>query len=77
MIPPSFLTWLNRRRIARNKEITQVSLLQLHSLSVTIHGRLMLKDVCMDLDNGLPLEIRRIYWNILQSAPISEWAEWN
>lgn len=49
-------------------------MLQLNSLTVTIHGRLMLSKVIHDSDNGLPDEIRRMYAVLLHEAPVREWA---
>jgi hypothetical protein len=37
----------------------------------------MLTEVCHDEENGLPVEIRRMYWILMQEAPIKEWAQWN
>lgn len=73
----AILSWLRYRKIAKNRKITEAALLQLNSLTVTIHGRLMLSKVCLDEENGLPPEIRRMYWVLLQAAPIREWAAKN
>ncbi len=73
----AILKWLRYRKIVKNRKITEAALLQLNSLSVTFHGRLMLNEVCRDPYNGLPPEIRRLYWIVLQSAPIYEFAQWN
>lgn len=71
------LNWLKYRRIKKNRKLAQKTLMDLNSLSVTMHGRLMLAKVCNDPDNGLPDEIRRMYWVLLREAPIREYSEWN
>jgi len=71
------LTWLRYRRIKRNRKIAEAALLQLMSLTVTIHGRQMLTEVCHDLENGLPDEIRHMYWVLMKYAPIRAYAEMN
>jgi hypothetical protein len=73
----AILSWLRYRRVLKNRKITQEALMKLHSLTVTIHGRQMLTEVCHDEENGLPVEIRRMYWILMQEAPIKEWAQWN
>lgn len=72
-----FLTWLRYRKVKKARKIAQKIMLDLNSMTVTIHGRLMLSKVCQDPDNGLPYEIRRIYWILLKEAPIKQWAQWN
>ena len=72
-----FLRWLNYRKLKKNRKVIEKSMVDLNSLTVTIHGRLMLTKVCQDPDNGLPREIRRMYWILLQEAPIQEWSMWN
>lgn len=64
-------------KVKQNRIIVQESMLQLNSLTVTIHGRLMLTKVIHDPDNGLPDEIRRMYMVLLQTAPIQQWAARN
>ncbi len=71
------IEWLRYRKTVRNRKITQESLLQLNSLTVTLHGRLMLSQMCLDENSDLPYEIKRMYWALLQSAPIQEYAQWN
>lgn len=73
----SILSWLKYRKVVKNRKIAEEALLTLNALTVTIHGRQMLSKVCMDEDNGLPIEIRRMYWVLLQSAPIEEYAQRN
>lgn len=73
----AILSWLRYRKILRNRKIVESSLIELNSLTVTIHGRLMLSKVCLDEDNDLPYEIRRMYWTLLQNAPIQDYAEMN
>lgn len=72
-----FLNWLRYRKIKKNRIIVEKSMLDLNNLTVTIHGRLMLSKVYQDPDNGLPNEIRRMYWVLLKEAPIKQWAQWN
>lgn len=72
-----FLRWLNYRKLKKTRKIIEKSMMDLNALTVTIHGRLMLTKVCKDPDNGLPNEIRRMYWILLQEAPINEWSMWN
>lgn len=71
------LRWLKYRKIQKNRKVTEKALLQLNALTVTIHGRQMLTAVCKDEGNGLPNEIRRMYWILLTEAPIKEWSQWN
>lgn len=72
-----FLDWLKYRKVRKNRKIIQQSLVDLNALTVTVHGRIMLQKVCQDPDNGLPNEIRRMYWVLLKEAPLKEWAIWN
>jgi hypothetical protein len=72
-----FLNWFKYRKVKKNRKIVQGMLLELNSLTVTIHGRVMLTKVCQDPDNGLPYEIRRMYWVLLKEAPIREYSQWN
>lgn len=71
------LNWLHYRKVRKNRLLAQKAFLDLNSLTVTIHGRLMLAKVCQDPDNGLPDEIRHMYWVLLKDAPIREYAQWN
>lgn len=71
------LSWLKYRKLTKKRQTIETALVQLNALTVTIHGRLMLSKVCADLDNGLPVEIRRMYWVLLQSAPIEEYSHRN
>lgn len=71
------LAWLRYRKIARNRKTAERVLLELNSLTVTIHGRQMLSAVCKDEENGLPDEIKRMYWILLQQAPIQQYAQMN
>jgi hypothetical protein len=71
------LNWLRYRKTKKNRIIVEKSMLNLSYMTVTIHGRLMLSKVYQDPDNGLPNEIRRMYWILLKEAPIREWAQWN
>lgn len=71
------LEWLRYRKVKKNRKITEDALMHLNNLTVTYHGRIMLAAVCMDPDNELPTEIRRMYWVLLQSAPVKEFAQWN
>ncbi len=75
--PSKLVRWLKYRKVQKNRLISQNSLMELNSLTVTIHGRLMLTQVIHDPDNGLPDEIRRMYYVLLTEAPIKEWAMWN
>lgn len=80
----AILVWLRYKKLAKeykiieaNRKIAESSMLELNALTVTIHGRLMLSKVCKDYENDLPSEIRRMYWILLQEAPIREYAEQN
>jgi hypothetical protein len=73
----AILAWLRYRKVVKNRKITEDALLRLNALTVTIHGRLMLSKVCLDEDNGIPIEIKRMYWVLLQQAPIQEYAQRN
>lgn len=71
------IVWFQYRKLKKNRKLVQQTLLDLSYLTVTIHGRLMLEQVCLDPDNSLPYEIKRMYWVLLKDAPIKEWAQWN
>ena len=71
------LAWLKYRRAQKNRRIAEKALLEINSLTVTIHGRQMLSAMCLDNENGIRPEIRRMYWALLKTAPVSEYAEWN
>lgn len=71
------LEWLKIRKLVKNRKITEAVLLTLNSLTVTVHGRQALSQVCLDPENGLPPEIRRMYWVLLQEAPLEEYASYN
>lgn len=73
----AILSWLKYRKIVKNRKIIESAMIQLNALTVTIHGRLMLSKVCLDEDNELPIEIRRMYWVLLKGAPIQEYAQRN
>lgn len=73
----AILSWLKYRKLTKNRKTIETALLQLNSLTVTVHGRVMLSKVCLDEDNELPIEIRRMYWTLLQAAPIKEYANRN
>lgn len=68
------LQWLKSRKLAKDRKTTEAALITLNALTVTIHGRLMLSEVCRDEENDLPPEIRRMYWMLLQTAPVEEYA---
>lgn len=72
-----FLNWLKHRKVKKNRKLCQKMLMDLNSMTVTIHGRLMLTKVCQDPDNGLPDSIRRMYWILMTEAPIQEYAVLN
>lgn len=65
-----------RKLMKHRKKVIGV-LRELHSLSVTIHGRMALADLANDDDSGLDLEIRRLFYMLVQTAPIGEWANRN
>lgn len=71
------LRWLKQRKIRQRRKIAEEALMELHEMSVTIHGRLMLKNACLNPNNGLREEIRVIYWNLLENAPVDQMARWN
>lgn len=73
----AILNWLKYRKNAKNKEIAETVLMNLHSMTVTVHGRQLLSQICADEDNDLLPEIRRMYWILLEEAPIALWASWN
>lgn len=73
----AILVWLKNRRAKKKLQTIQTAMLQLNALTVTIHGRQLLSTVCKDEGNGLPNEIRRMYWVLLKEAPIKEWSQWN
>lgn len=72
-----FLNWFKHKKLNKSRIKAQKMLLTLNALTVTIHGRLMLTKVCNDPDNGLPDEIRRMYWILLKDAPIRQYSQWN
>jgi len=71
------LKWLKNRKIVRNRKIVEAALLNLNSLTVTIHGRLALSEICLDENDDTPYDVKRMYWLLLQEAPIREFAELN
>lgn len=73
----NFLSWLNYQKILKKRKRSEKMLLELNALTVTIHGRYMLTKICQDPDNGLPNEIKRMYWLLLLEAPVQHWAQWN
>lgn len=73
----AILSWLNYRKAAKNQKIAEAAMLKLNSMTVTIHGRLLLSQICLDENNGLPIEVKRMYWTLLQTAPIKEYAQRN
>lgn len=68
---------MKRRKIQKRRDIVYEGLHDLNSLTVTIHGRLMLSKVCQDPDNRLDPEIKRMFLVLLQTAPVEQYAMWN
>ena len=71
------LRWLRKRRSQKQKELVQQVIRELHTLTVTVHGRLILKDLYTDRENGIDPEIKRMYYVLVMNAPLEEWSEWN
>lgn len=69
--------WLEERKVQKRRRIVYQGLKDLHDMTVTIHGRVMLTKVCNDSESDLDPEIRRMYWVLLQAAPIEEWSNRN
>jgi hypothetical protein len=72
-----FIKWKSLRKTQKERLRAQQTLLELNSLTVTVHGRTMLIKVCEDPDNGLPDEIRQMYLTLVKHAPIRYFAQWN
>lgn len=70
-------SWMERRKIRKEQKIYEDNLLFLNLLTVTYHGRMQLMSLITDYDNGIRPEIRRMYWVLLQDAPVREYAETN
>lgn len=73
----AILKWLKYRKAAKNRKIIESILTNLNSLTVTVHGRQLLSAALHDEESDLPPEIRRMYWILLQSAPVEEYASYN
>lgn len=71
------LDWLKRRRLRKKQEVALQTLIELNALTVTIHGRIALNSVIQDDDNGLPIEVRRMYYILLANAPVKDYAVLN
>lgn len=70
------LSWLKYRRRKKQEKIDFDCHRRLFEKTVTIHGRLELSALVRD-EEGLPSEIRRMYYCILKDAPVAEWSVWN
>lgn len=68
---------LRYRKLMKHRKKVIGVLKELHSLSVTIHGRMSLADLANDEDSELDPEIRRLFYVLVQTAPIEEWANRN
>lgn len=73
----SLLAWKKRRREAKHQKLVYDMIRELHSLTVTVHGRMLLGNVIKDMDNGLEPEIRRMFYVLVHNAPLDEWSVWN
>ena len=68
---------LRYRRLMKHREKVVSVLKELHSLSVTIHGRMSLAELANDDDSDLDPEIRRLFYVLVQTAPVQEWSNRN
>lgn len=66
-----------KRKALKRKRVIVDVLKELHSLSVTIHGRMALADIFNDDESDLAPEIQRLFYVLVQTAPIEEWANRN
>lgn len=67
---------LKERKTLKQKKVMIGVLKDLHSLSVTIHGRMALVDIIND-ENDIDPEIKRLFYVLVQTAPIEEWSHRN
>jgi len=71
------LAWLRARKMKKSVKIAEGVLKDLHALTVTMHGRILLAEVCEDEDNDLAPELRHIFWVLLSNAPLELCASLN
>lgn len=72
-----FKNRLRYRRLMKHRKKVIGVLKELHSLSVTIHGRMSLAELANDDDSDLEPEIRRLFFVLVQTAPVQEWSNRN
>lgn len=70
------LSWLKYRKAKKQRDADYAAHQRLFEKTVTIHGRLELGAKIRDED-GLPAEIRRMYYGLVKDAPVKEWSMWN
>ena len=73
----SVFRWVGQRRTRKHQEIVYRVIRELHSLTVTVHGRQLLRAIYTNPDNGVEPEIKRMYYILSVNAPLQEWSEWN
>lgn len=76
-LPSLVLNWVRQKRHKKQQKIVYQVIRELHNLTVTVHGRLLLKNLYSDPDNGIEPEIKRMYYVLVINAPLSEWSQWN
>ena len=72
-----FRNRLRYRKLMKHRKKVVGVLKELHSLSVTIHGRMAMADLANDDDSDLEPEVRRLFYVLVQTAPIEEWSNRN
>lgn len=70
------LDWLKYRRRRKEERLAAKAHEELFYKTVTIHGRQELAEM-MRNEEEIPSYVRRMYWVLLDSAPIREWSIWN
>lgn len=70
------ISWLRYRRLKKQREADAKAHKRLFEKTVTVHGRIELGHLVKD-EEGLPPEIRRMYYGLLIDAPLKEWSVWN
>lgn len=72
----NILSWLKFRNDRKRRREDLAAHRRLFEKTITVHGRLELGILVRD-EEGLPAEIRRMYYGILTDAPLKEWSVWN
>lgn len=71
------IAWKKRRRAQKHQELVYRVIREIHDLTVTFHGRLLLKNLYSDPDNGVEPELKRMFYVLSVNAPLEEWSQWN